>query len=152
MVGSPRTGRAPGSSTLARLRFVIARVPRGRVITYGQAAKFAGSPGAARLTVRALYGAQGLPSHRVVAAGGRIALTGEDRREQRLRLAMEGVTFRGGRVRMDLHGWAPRARKVQPDGPTRKRARVVGPGSLPAAADHSLARRSRSRPERTSST
>jgi methylated-DNA-protein-cysteine methyltransferase-like protein len=119
MVGPPRAGRASGSFTLARLRHVIARVPRGRVITYGQVAKFAGFPGAARLTVKALYGAQGLPWHRVVAAGGRIALPGEEGREQRLRLTMEGVTFRGGRVRMDLHGWVPRARKVRPDGPTR---------------------------------
>ena len=98
-------------STLARLRRVIASVPRGKVITYGQVAEFAGFPGVARLTVRALYGETGLPWHRVVAAGGRIALTGEGGREQRLRLSMEGVTFRGGRVRMDLHGWAPRARK-----------------------------------------
>jgi methylated-DNA-protein-cysteine methyltransferase-like protein len=90
---------------------VIASVPRGKVITYGQVAAVAGFPGAARLTVRALYGETGLPWHRVVAAGGRIALTGEDGREQRLRLSMEGVTFHGGRVRMDLHGWAPRTRK-----------------------------------------
>lgn len=96
-------------STLSRLRRVIARVPRGRVITYGQVAAAAGFPGAARLTVRALHGAEGLPWHRVVAAGGRIALPGPEGREQRLRLAVEGVTFRGGRVRIDLHGWTPRA-------------------------------------------
>ena len=58
-------------------------------------AAVAGFPGAARLTVRALYRGTGLPWHRVVAAGGRIALTGEDGQEQRLRLRMEGVTFRG---------------------------------------------------------
>jgi methylated-DNA-protein-cysteine methyltransferase-like protein len=99
-------------STLARLRNVIAKVPRGKVITYGEVARAAGFPGAARLTVRALYGGIGLPWHRVVAAGGRIALTGEDGEEQRLRLSIEGVTFRGGRVRMDLHGWTPRTRRA----------------------------------------
>ena len=98
-------------STLARLRRVIASVPQGKVITYGQVAEAAGFPGAARLTVRALYGGAGLPWHRVVAAGGRIALMGEDGQEQRLRLSIEGVTFRGGRVRMELHGWVPRARR-----------------------------------------
>lgn len=97
-------------STLARFRSVIARVPRGRVITYGQVAEGAGFPGAARLAVRALQGSHGLPWHRVVAAGGRIALTGEEGREQRLRLRMEGVTFRGDRVRMDLHAWTARSR------------------------------------------
>jgi methylated-DNA-protein-cysteine methyltransferase-like protein len=92
-------------STLDPFRRVISSVPRGKVITYGQVAA-----AAARLTVRALYGADGLPWHRVVAAGGRIALPGEDGAEQRLRLAMEGVTFRGGRVRMDLHNWTPKRR------------------------------------------
>ena len=61
MVDSPRAGGASGSSTLARLRYVIARVPRGRVITYGQVAKVAGFPGAARLAVRALYGRRACP-------------------------------------------------------------------------------------------
>jgi methylated-DNA-protein-cysteine methyltransferase related protein len=97
-------------STLARLRRVIASVPKGKVITYGQVASAGGFPGAARLAVRALQGDHGLPWHRVVAAGGRIALSGEEGREQRLRLSMEGVRFRGNRVRMDLHNWTPRAR------------------------------------------
>jgi len=92
------------------LRAVIARVPRGKVITYGQVAEAAGFPGAARQTVWALHGSKGLPWHRVVAAGGRIALAGEQGLEQRLRLETEGVTFRGGRVRMDLHGWSPKRR------------------------------------------
>ncbi|MFZ0892567.1 MAG: MGMT family protein [Thermoplasmata archaeon] len=96
--------------SLAAFRAVIARVPRGKVITYGQVAAAAGFPRAARLTVRALQ-TTGLPWHRVVAAGGRIALPGEEGREQRLRLEIEGVTFRGRRVRMDLHGWTPRTRR-----------------------------------------
>ncbi len=102
-------------STLARLRRIITNVPRGKVITYGQVAEAAGIPGAARLAVRALYGGADLPWHRVVAASGRIALTGEDGREQRLRLSMEGVAFRGSRVRMDLHNWTPRTRRAHRD-------------------------------------
>ncbi|MGA7922563.1 MAG: MGMT family protein [Thermoplasmata archaeon] len=94
-------------SKLARLRQVIADVPRGKVITYGQVATAGGFPGAAQLTVWALHGARGLPWHRVVAARGRIALPGEGGLEQRLRLRIEGVTFRGTRVRMDLHSWTP---------------------------------------------
>ncbi len=93
--------------TLARLRAVIARVPRGKVVTYGQVAAIAGYPGAARLTVWALQRSDGLPWHRVVASGGRIALPDEGGREQRLRLETEGVSFRGGRVRMDRHQWIP---------------------------------------------
>ncbi|MGB6442014.1 MAG: MGMT family protein [Thermoplasmata archaeon] len=106
-------------TTLGRFRAMIARIPRGRVITYGHVAEAAGLPRAARITVRALYGAPELPWHRVVSAGGRIALLGEDGREQRLRLEMEGVTFRGGKVRMDLHEWTPRSRHRRPDRPRR---------------------------------
>ena len=102
--------RVAGTSPLARLRAVLIRVPKGKVVTYGQVAELAGLPGRARLTVRALQGAAGLPWHRVVGAGGRISLSGEDGREQRLRLEIEGVTFRGGRVRMELHGWTPKPR------------------------------------------
>jgi len=82
-------------------------------MTYGQVAAAAGYPGAPRLTVRALHGTEKLPWHRVVAAGGRIALPGEEGREQRLRLEMEGVSFRGGKVRMELHAWTPKIRTVR---------------------------------------
>ncbi|MCI4332732.1 MAG: MGMT family protein [Thermoplasmata archaeon] len=101
-------------STLARFRAVIARIPRGKVMTYGQVASAAGFPGAARLTVRALWSGVGLPWHRVVAAGGRIALRGGDGEEQRLRLTLEGVAFQGRRVRMDLHNGVPRRRTTRP--------------------------------------
>ncbi len=98
------------AGALARIRRVIASVPRGRVITYGWAAEAAGYPRSPRLTVHALRHAEGLPWHRVVAAGGRIALPGVEGQEQRLRLTLEGVSFRGPRVRIDRHGWIPRAR------------------------------------------
>lgn len=100
----------PTGSVLARLRRVIARVPRGKVITYGEVAEAGGAPGGARITVWALRSGKALPWHRVVAAGGRIALPGEEGEEQRLRLRLEGVSFRGRRVRMDLHEWTPTGR------------------------------------------
>jgi methylated-DNA-protein-cysteine methyltransferase-like protein len=103
--------RTRGVTALTLIRGVIARIPRGKVTTYGKVAEAAGFPGAARLTVWALQGGEGLPWHRVVDAGGRIALPGEGGREQRVRLEIEGVTFRGGRVRVDLHGWTPRVRR-----------------------------------------
>jgi methylated-DNA-protein-cysteine methyltransferase-like protein len=86
-----------------RIRAVILKIPRGKVSTYGAIAKAAGFPGAARQVVWALRGAHGLPWHRVVAAGGRIALPGESGMEQRFRLESEGVHFSGSRVRMAEH-------------------------------------------------
>jgi methylated-DNA-protein-cysteine methyltransferase-like protein len=89
---------------LARLRRVVARIPRGQVATYGEVAAAAGYPGAARQVAWALHNsAAGLPWHRVLGAGGRIRLPGASGMEQRLRLEQEGVTFRGSRVAMERH-------------------------------------------------
>jgi methylated-DNA-protein-cysteine methyltransferase-like protein len=84
----------------ARIRAVILKIPKGKVSTYGAVARAAGYPGAARQVVWALRQSHGLPWHRVVAAGGRIALKSESGMEQRFRLEAEGVHFSGSRVRM----------------------------------------------------
>jgi len=83
-----------------RIRATILKIPRGKVATYGAVAKAAGYPGAARQVVWALRQSYGLPWHRVLAAGGRIALPGEAGFEQRLRLEGEGVQFSGAKVNM----------------------------------------------------
>ncbi len=89
---------------LAALRRVVARIPRGKVATYGAVAEAAGYPGAARQVAWALHNnAAGLPWHRVLGAGGRIRLPGNSGMEQRLRLEQEGVEFRSGRVVMERH-------------------------------------------------
>jgi alkylated DNA nucleotide flippase Atl1 len=54
-----------------------------------------------------------LPWHRVVGSGGTIKCPGEAAAEQRFRLRMEGVTFRGARVNMKLHEHKfPKARRA----------------------------------------
>jgi methylated-DNA-protein-cysteine methyltransferase related protein len=87
----------------ARVVRVIRALPKGKVSSYGAVAKAAGWPGAARQVVRLLQQVAGLPWHRVVGAGGAIKLRGENGAEQRFRLRMEGVTFRGARVDMKRH-------------------------------------------------
>jgi|GEM_PF-499385 len=86
-----------------RIRSMILKIPPGKVSTYGAIARAAGYPGAARQVVWALRQSHGLPWHRVVAAGGRIALQGESGLEQRFRLEAEGVRFSGRRVRLADH-------------------------------------------------
>lgn len=86
-----------------RIRHVIRMVPQGKVATYGSVARAAGYPGASRLVARVLHHAEGLPWQRILGAGGAIKLPGEAGMEQRFRLQMEGVTFRGRRVNMKLH-------------------------------------------------
>jgi len=83
-----------------RIRATILTIPRGHVSSYGAVARAAGIPRGARLVVRTLGQSHGLPWHRVVAAGGRIAIPGEGGLDQRFRLEMEGVKFSGRRVRM----------------------------------------------------
>ena len=88
---------------LATIRETVRKIPKGKVASYGDVAKAAGFPGRARQVVWALQRARGLPWHRVVGAGGKILLPGENGLEQRLRLETEGVSFRAGRVWMEMH-------------------------------------------------
>lgn len=85
---------------MMKIRATIMKIPRGHVSSYGAVSRAAGIPRGARLVVRTLSQSHGLPWHRVVAAGGRIAIPGEGGLDQRFRLEMEGVKFSGKKVRM----------------------------------------------------
>ena len=87
----------------ARVVSCIRALPPGTVSSYGAIARAAGWPGAARQVVRILQQVHGLPWHRVLGSGGAIKLRGDNAAEQRFRLRMEGVTFRGARVDMKRH-------------------------------------------------
>jgi len=88
---------------LSTIRETIRQIPKGKVSSYGEVARAAGFPGRARQVVWALRNARAIPWHRVVGAGGKIMLPGENGLEQRLRLEAEGVMFRAGRVWMEKH-------------------------------------------------
>jgi methylated-DNA-protein-cysteine methyltransferase related protein len=95
---------SPGTrAACERIWAVVAAIPRGTVTTYGAVAARAGLPKRARFVAFALKAAPAaldLPWHRVVAAGGRIALPATSRacREQCRRLAAEGVRVAKGRA------------------------------------------------------
>jgi methylated-DNA-protein-cysteine methyltransferase related protein len=98
--------RAPKSEPRdAAFRKAIRQIPRGKVATYAQVAAAAGYPlyhrQVAQMLRRAPTGS--LPWQRVVGAGGQIKLKLEAALEQRTRLEMEGVRFRGKRVDMAEH-------------------------------------------------
>jgi methylated-DNA-protein-cysteine methyltransferase-like protein len=98
-----KSGRNAPQDKRARVVRCIRALPAGTVSSYGALARAAGWPGAARQVVRILREVPGLPWHRVVGSGGAIKLGGENGAEQRFRLRMEGVAFRGMRVDMKLH-------------------------------------------------
>jgi len=86
---------------------ILKGIPKGRVVTYGQVARMAGSPRAARQVVRILHTMSekhGLPWHRVVNAKGEIVVPSEESRElQRALLETEGVSFLpNGRVDLEI--------------------------------------------------
>jgi methylated-DNA-protein-cysteine methyltransferase-like protein len=85
------------------IRDTIRKIPKGKVSTYGDVARAAGFPGRARQVAWALNNSRGLPWHRVVGAGGKILLPGEQGLEQRMRLETERVAFRAGRVWLEKH-------------------------------------------------
>jgi len=98
-----KSGKSGVELKRARVVRRIRGLPTGTVASYGAVAKAAGWPRAARQVVRILREVPGLPWHRVVGAGGAIKLRGENGAEQKFRLRMEGVTFRGARVDMKRH-------------------------------------------------
>ncbi len=74
---------------------IIKRIPSGKVMTYGQIAKEAGSPRAARQVVRILHSMSekhGLPWHRVINSKGELPkIGGETGYLQKSLLESEGV-------------------------------------------------------------
>src|SRR3989338_5736065 len=90
----------------------VAKIPPGKVATYGQVAALAGNPKAARAVGMLMSRNQEpkkVPCHRVVGAGG--ALVGyafDGIVAKRQKLMSEGVRFIGARVALPLHHWRPR--------------------------------------------
>ena len=102
------------ASSYAKVWAVVARIPRGKVATYGQVARLAGLPNGARLAGYALHAlphGSGVPWQRVVNAKGETS----PRRDgsghehfQRAMLRREGILFdRRGRLDLAKHRWRP---------------------------------------------
>src|SRR5580700_2300331 len=86
-------------------RRMIRSVPKGKVSTYGKVAAAAGYPLYHRAVARFLRkdALHAVPWPRIVGAGGEIQLRGGAAAEQRLRLTLAGVKFRGRRVHLELY-------------------------------------------------
>ncbi|MGB5174415.1 MAG: MGMT family protein [Thermoanaerobaculia bacterium] len=100
-------------SSYERIYAQVARVPSGKVATYGQIADLAELPGQARQVGYALHvlptGSE-LPWHRVINARGEVSRRAELGWEgfQRQLLEEEGVVFdSAGRVDLRRYRWEP---------------------------------------------
>lgn len=88
---------------------IIAAIPRGYVTTYGDIARLAGSPRAARQVggvLRRLPQETTLPWFRVVNRHGDISLTGSGLQHQRQALLAEGVEVStDGHIDLQRYRW-----------------------------------------------
>ncbi len=93
----------------ARVLAAVRRIPRGRVATYGEIARRAGRPGAARAVGNIMRDCKrpDIPCHRVIAAGGRLGGYGGSEALKRALLLAEGVQFSGRRIRAVAVGRTP---------------------------------------------
>ncbi|KGP92207.1 DNA methyltransferase [Pontibacillus chungwhensis BH030062] len=86
---------------------IIKGIPEGQVMSYGQIAKAAGNPRAARQVARILHSMsrkENLPWHRVVNAKGEIVVGGEEAIfTQRSTLEEEGVQVQDGKVSLSRY-------------------------------------------------
>lgn len=107
-----------------RIYAVVARIPRGKVATYGQVARLAG-----RVTARLVGFAMAatpddmaLPWQRVINSRGEVSPRkhGAGHLTQRKLLEREGVRFdERGRIELARHAWRPTPPKGGPAAPRR---------------------------------
>lgn len=93
-----------------RVYEIASKIPKGKVLTYGQLARLAGSPRAARAVGMCMsqnMDTMRVPCNRVVAADGK--LTGYSLRDgiktKKELLLNEGVGFNGERVDLKTSQW-----------------------------------------------
>jgi len=89
---------------------VVAGIPRGHVLTYGEVARLAGMSRAARRVSQAMRRAprsMKLPWHRVINAQGKISFPQDSTGYQRQKelLQQEGVVFLNGKIDLQRFGY-----------------------------------------------
>jgi O-6-methylguanine DNA methyltransferase len=84
-----------------RVLSAVRRIPSGRVATYGDVAKAAGRPRAARAVGNIMRNCSDttVPCHRVIAAGGKLGGYGRELFAKRALLLGEGVTVSAGKIK-----------------------------------------------------
>lgn len=99
-----------GNTFKDRVYTIAAKIPKGKVLTYGRLAALAGRPGAARAVGNAMRtntDTSAVPCHRVVGSNG--ALTGyaygNGIATKHAKLKAEGVIFKGDRVDLATSLW-----------------------------------------------
>ena len=112
----------------ARVLAIVRRIPAGRVATYGDVARLAGAPRAARAvgTVMRKCRDPRVPCHRVIAAGGGLGGYGAFLHVKRDLLRAEGVEVGRTRVlRFAELRWPGRTKVERAGNPSSLRRRLT---------------------------
>jgi len=101
-----------------KVLLIVSKIPKGKVLTYGQVATLAGVPRAARIVGGVLYNNgpdEKLPWQRVINAGGKLSTyrVGMGEKQRKL-LEREGLDFNKlDAVDLKTHQWWPSERLVK---------------------------------------
>jgi methylated-DNA-protein-cysteine methyltransferase-like protein len=118
---SPRLPAASFDKVFEKIYRLVLRIPRGRVMTYGQIARLLEERYSPRLVGWAMHATphdeRNIPWHRVInsrggISSGRVILAEPER--QRLMLEAEGVVFDArGHCDLSVYQWSPRQRAAR---------------------------------------
>lgn len=115
---------------------IVAKIPRGRVATYGQISQMIDrrlTPVGVGWAVRA--GGERIPWQRVVNASGGISTDDQHEGLQRAILESEGVQFgREGRINLARYGWTPRLAAAKTSRPAKAKAKAKAKTTAKAKA------------------
>ena len=108
--------KEPDPQYRERVYKLVRRIPRGRVMTYGQIAYLLGEGYTPRTVGFVMHGADEnkTPWHRVINSQGRCSTGGvvlPADKQQRM-LEAEGVKFKGGRCDLETLIWQPNSKKI----------------------------------------
>lgn len=96
--------------TPSEIWYLLNKIPKGSVATYGQLAEMAEAPGYARVVgniLKQLPVGTDLPWHRVINSKGEISFPDGSSRYnlQKLRLEQEGVAISSGKINLKTYQW-----------------------------------------------
>ncbi|MBI5022261.1 MAG: MGMT family protein [Ignavibacteriales bacterium] len=88
----------------------VGKIPKGKVVTYGDIARLSGLINCARIVgyaLRSLPENSKIPWYRVVNSQGKISfpINSSNHQMQRMLLEDEGIIFRNNKINLEKYGW-----------------------------------------------
>lgn len=93
-----------------RVWYILSKIPKGKVMTYGQLAEMAGSEKYARVVgniLKQLPAGTNLPWHRVINCKGSISFPAgsPQQKKQQKKLEAEGISINSGKIDLKYYRW-----------------------------------------------